>query len=79
MIRASLNMLVFAYLAGFLSLIFGNWIVWTIVRQRNERQALRGRLRCALCAFEFQDASEDMLPRCPRCGSLNERTGFRRL
>jgi len=72
-------MMVFVYLGGFLALIFGNWIVWNIGRLRSERQALRHRLRCALCSFEFQDLSDDLLPRCPRCGSLNERTPFRSL
>jgi hypothetical protein len=76
MIRVSLTMLVFVYLASFLALIFGNWIVWNIGRLRREREALRHRLRCALCSFEFQDPSDDLLPRCPRCGSLNERTPF---
>jgi hypothetical protein len=79
MIRASLTMMVFAYLGGFLALIFGNWIFWNISRLRLERQALRHRLRCALCSLEFEDASDDLLPRCPRCGSLNERMPFRRL
>jgi hypothetical protein len=79
MIRVSLTMLVFVYLGSFLALIFGNWIVWNIGRLRREKQAYRHRLRCALCAFEFQDLSDDMLPRCPRCGSLNERAPFRSL
>ncbi len=79
MIHISLTMLVFVYLGIFLALIFGNWIVWNIGRLRRERQALRHRLRCALCSFEFEDLSDDLLPRCPRCGSLNERTPFRRL
>jgi hypothetical protein len=78
-IHLSLARLVFLYLGGFLALIFGNWIAWNIGRTRRERQALRQRLRCALCAFEFQDSSDDLLPRCPRCGSLNERTPFRKL
>ena len=79
MIHVKLTTLVFAYLGAFLALVFGNWIVWNIGRLRRERQALRHRLRCVLCAFEFQDLSDDMLPRCPRCGSLNERSPFRRL
>ena len=79
MIRASLTMLVFVYLGVFLALIFANWIVWSISRLRRERQALHHRLRCSLCSFEFEDSSTDSLPRCPRCGSLNERTPFRRL
>ena len=79
MIHASLTMLVFVYLGAFLAVIFINWIGWNIARARTGREALRHRLRCALCSFEFQDSSSDSLPRCPRCGSLNERTPFRRL
>jgi len=78
-IHVSLTMLVFLYLGIFLALIFSNWIVWNIGRLRRERRALRHRLRCALCSLEFEDASDDHLPRCPRCGSLNERAPFRRL
>ena len=25
------------------------------------------------CAYEFEDETDTILPRCPRCGSLNER------
>jgi hypothetical protein len=79
MIRASLAMLVFVYLGGFMALIFGNWIAWNIGRARREHQSLRHRLKCMLCSFDFEDPTSDDLPRCPRCGSLNERTPFRRL
>jgi len=79
MIQASLTTLVFVYLGIFLSIIFAHWIAWNIGRMRRERQELRHRIRCMLCAFEFEDGSSEMLPRCPRCGSLNERTPFRRL
>jgi Zn finger protein HypA/HybF involved in hydrogenase expression len=79
MIRASLTQMIFVYLGSFLALIFANWIIWNISRLRVERQALQHRLRCALCSFEFKDASDDLLPRCPHCGSLNERTPFRTL
>ena len=79
MIHATLTMLVFVYLGVFLAFIFTNWIAWNISRMRRERRALRHRLRCSLCSFEFEDPSADLLPRCPRCGSLNERMPFRRL
>lgn len=79
MIHASLTMLVFVYLGIFLAIIFANWIGWNFTRLRRERHSLKHRLRCTLCAFEFEDRSTDPLPRCPRCGSLNERTPFRRL
>ncbi len=79
MIHGSLSLMVFVYLGCFLTLVFGNWIVWNIGRLRRERRALRHRLRCALCSFEFEDPSNDALPRCPRCGGLNERVPFRNL
>ena len=79
MIRVSLSVLIFIYLAIFLTVVFAlwTWIEWS--RQRRERHAVRNRLRCSLCAFEFENASEEPLPRCPRCGSLNEREPFRML
>jgi len=79
MIPASLATLIFVYLGIFLAVIFGNWIAWNIARLARERKLYRHRLRCALCAFEFEDDTADQLPRCPRCGCLNERTRFRRL
>jgi hypothetical protein len=79
MIHASLAMLVFVYLGGFLALVFGNWIAWNIGRTRRERESLRHRLRCMLCSFEYENPTSDDLPKCPRCGSLNERTPFRTL
>ena len=36
-------------------------------------------LRCGMCAFQFEDKSVTLLPRCPRCGSLNERYRISRL
>lgn len=79
MMHASLAMMVFVYLGAFLALIFGNWIAWSLSRLRRERQALRHRLRCTLCSFEYENPTSEDLPRCPRCGSLNERIPFRRL
>jgi hypothetical protein len=79
MMQASLTTLIFIYLGGFLSLVFGNWILWNASRLRSERKSLQHRLRCSLCSFEFEDPTPDTLPRCPRCGSLNERTPLGRL
>ncbi len=79
MIRVSLTLLIFIYLALFLTAVFGVWLWVEWKRQRRDRLALRHRLRCTLCALEFDDPSAEPLPRCPRCGSLNERTRFRRL
>ena len=79
MIRVSLSVLIFIYLAAFLAVVFTLWIGLEWSRQRRERRAVRHRIRCALCAFEFEDPSEAPLPRCPRCGNLNERERFRML
>ena len=73
MFRVSLTLLVFVYLFLFLTVVFGIWIWYEVKRQRRERYALRHRVRCSICAFQFEDATEEPLPRCPRCGRLNER------
>src|SRR5437660_9830553 len=72
-IRVSLAALVTIYLLLSLATIFLLWIVGEWNRRRRERRALRYRLRCVICAFEFEDRTATLLPRCPRCGSLNER------
>jgi hypothetical protein len=72
-IRVSLTALVTIYLLVFLAAVFLLWIVGEWNRRRRERRALRYRLRCVICAFEFEDRTPALLPRCPRCGSLNER------
>ncbi len=73
MIRVSLAALVTIYLLLFLAAVFLLWIVGEWNRRRREQRALRHRLRCVICAFEFEDRTAMLLPRCPRCGSLNER------
>ena len=72
-IQVSLAALVTIYLLLSLATIFLLWIVGEWNRRRRERRALRYRLRCVICAFEFEDRTAALLPRCPRCGSLNER------
>lgn len=73
MIPVSLDVLIFIYLALMLGMIFGAWLLSSWRRQRRERRAFRHVVRCNLCAFEFEDTSSTLLPRCPHCGSLNER------
>ena len=72
-IRVSLAALVTIYLLLFLAAVFLLWIFGEWNRRRREQRALRHRLRCVICAFEFEDRTPTLLPRCPRCGSLNER------
>ncbi len=79
MIRVSLSYLVLIYLLLMLGPIFCAWLFNEWRRQRRERAAFRHVLRCKLCACEYADASTTILPRCPHCGSLNERHGFSRL
>src|SRR4029077_15267972 len=72
-IRVELPVLVFIYLIVFLAAIFSLWIVYEWRNQRREKEALRYRVRCTICASIFEDKTNNLLPRCPRCGSLNER------
>ena len=73
MIRVPLTVIVFLYLFAFLAVIFVGWLLDERRRQRRARHALQFRLRCAICAFEFEDLSDSPLAGCPRCGRPNER------
>jgi DNA-directed RNA polymerase subunit RPC12/RpoP len=77
MIRVELPVLIFIYLFVFLAAIFSLWIVYEWIRQRREKELLRYKVQCTICASIFEDRTEDSLPRCPRCGSLNERSSIR--
>jgi hypothetical protein len=79
MIPVSLDWLIFIYLGLTLALVFGTWLISEYRRQRRELLAFRHVLRCGICAFEFEDKSGAVLPRCPQCGSLNERFPLSRL
>jgi uncharacterized paraquat-inducible protein A len=72
-IRVELPVLIFIYLIVFLAAIFSLWIVYEWFRQQREKDALRYRVRCTICASIFEDKTDNLLPRCPRCGSMNER------
>ena len=78
-IRVSLAALVTIYLLVFLAAVFLVWLSSEWNRRRRERKAFRFRLRCVICGFEFEDRTDALLPRCPRCGSLNERFKFERI
>ena len=73
MIHLSFSLLVVIYLLVMLGVIFSAWICHGVVEKRRAARNLRYRLRCASCSIEFADESATPLPRCPRCGSLNER------
>ena len=79
MIPVSLSYLILIYLSIMLGPIFLAWIIYEWRRQRRERAAFRFVVHCGLCGFEFEDKSSTLLPRCPRCASLNERYPLSRL
>ena len=79
MIPVSLSYLVLIYLLIMLGPIFCAWLFSEWRRQRRERAAFRHVIRCSLCAFEFEDKTSTLLPRCPHCGGLNERYKLSRL
>ena len=73
MIKLSLPWLVFVYLMVFLAAIFLVWVAYEMVRKIRENRSMRYRLQCAICGMGYEDRTPTVLPRCPRCGSLNER------
>lgn len=79
MFHVSLSLLLFVYLFGFLAVVFLAWLRFEWIRKARERRARLYRLRCTMCGCEYEDRTTELLPRCPRCGSLNERYRLRRL
>ncbi len=79
MIHVTFGGLAAIYLALLLGPIFVAWAFTERQRTRRERAAFHNVVRCRICAFEFQDATEEKLPKCPRCGSLNEREPVSRI
>lgn len=73
MIELSPHQFVFLYLLVFLVGIFGVWLAAEAIRRRRERLSRRRQLQCRLCGKQFEDRSPEELPRCPHCGSRNER------
>ena len=73
MIRVELPVLVFIYLFVFVAAVFSLWVAYEWHRARREKETLRYRVQCTICASIFEDRTNTLLPRCPRCGSLNER------
>lgn len=77
MITLSLPGLVLFYVVIFLTVIGVAWLGCELVRKVRENRARRYRLQCAICGMAYEDRSTTELPRCPRCGSLNERLKVR--
>jgi len=79
MIRVSLSTLALICLGLMLGPIFFSWLFTEWRRQRRERAAFRHILHCAMCGFEHEDRSRELLVRCPRCAALGERFPISRL
>jgi len=73
MISLSLSGLVFFYAVAFLAVIGLVWFGCEVMRKIRENRACRYWLQCMICGMAYEDRSTTELPRCPRCGSLNER------
>lgn len=79
MIRVQLAYLVVIYLLAMLAMVGVLWASYEWRRRRMERRFLRHRFRCATCNLEYEDKSTEVLTRCPRCASLNERVKLSRI
>jgi DNA-directed RNA polymerase subunit RPC12/RpoP len=53
------------------------WLGTEVLRLRRERRARRHQVACTICGMKYEDLSDDPLPRCPVCSSVNERTKIR--
>ena len=73
MFRVSLGLLIFLYFFAILGVVLALWVFEERRRQRRAREAVRHRVRCAVCAYDFEDYGSDPAAVCPRCGALNER------
>jgi rRNA maturation endonuclease Nob1 len=73
MIRVELPVLVLIYFLVLLAALFSLSILYEWRNQKREKEVLRYRVHCTICASIFEDKTDAELTRCPRCGSLNER------
>jgi DNA-directed RNA polymerase subunit RPC12/RpoP len=73
MIRVELPVVVLIYFFVLLIALFLLSILYEWRNQKREKEALRYRVHCTICASIFEDKTDADLIRCPRCGSLNER------
>ncbi len=79
MFRLQLHELIFVYAGLCLAIIFLAAWFHNMRRTRRDRAGLHDLLKCGLCAYEFQDETKSVLPRCPHCNALVERRRLSRL
>ena len=73
MIRVTVVQILVLYLMGILAVLGAIWTGTEIMRKRRERKARKYKVCCTICGVIYKDESEEELPKCPVCGSLNER------
>ena len=73
MIHVELPVMVLIYFFVLLAALLSLSILYEWRNQKREKEALRYRVHCTICASIFEDKTDAELIRCPRCGSLNER------
>jgi len=73
MIRTEIPLLIFFYLLAFLTGIFLVWAFYATVRKYRAVRLQRHRVQCTICGTNYEDKTREKLPRCPRCGRMNER------
>jgi len=74
MIRVTFAWFILFYLLVFLAAIFAVWIGYEMARRKREMKWMQYRVRCGICCTEFEDRTANAIPRCPHCGSLNQRS-----
>jgi rubrerythrin len=79
MIPVDLSTLVLISLVLMLGPVFAAWLMNEYRRSRRERAAFEHVIHCRLCGFDFEDQGQEVVSKCPRCGSLNERFPLPRL
>ena len=79
MFRLDLHELLFVYAGLCLAIILVASVLHNIRRNRRERLAHRGLVKCHICAFEFRDDNGSDLAHCPCCGAPANRDPVSRL
>ncbi len=73
MFHVPFQTMICVYVAVFAFIVAAVWLLDDRRRRRQERRGRQFHLRCRRCALEWEDRSAEPLPKCPRCGSFNER------
>jgi len=69
MFRLELHELIYVYTGLCLVVILIASMLHNLKRTRREQLAMRGLVKCHLCAFQFRDETDAELPKCPACGA----------